>query len=130
MWAFLSPLIMPILNLFGGTLIDAYKTKLTAENTKEKIEAELAAKSIALSAREAELATQIKVATIGRWYEPEHLFAFIMVFYIGKVMIYDAALGLGSTDPVKGAVGEWAGMIMMFWMGSRGVQSVARILKG
>lgn len=130
MWSFLAPLLMPILNLFGGTLIDAYKTKLTAENTKEKIEAELASKAINLAQREQELATQIKIATIGKWYEPEHLFAYIMVFYIGKVMIYDAALGLGSTDPVKGDVAGWAAMIMMFWMGSRGVQSVARILKG
>lgn len=130
MWALISPLIMPILRFFGGSLIDAYKTKLDSENTKEKIEATLAEKAYALDQRERELQTQFKIATIGHWYEPDHLFAYIMVGYIGKVMIWDAAFHLGSTDAVKGDVGTWAGMIMMFWVGSRGVQSVARILKG
>ena len=36
---------------------------------------------------------------------------------------------MGVTSAVKGAVGEWMGMVIMFLVGKRGAENVARILK-
>jgi hypothetical protein len=42
---------------------------------------------------------------------------------------FDAAFGLGSTDAVKGNVGDWAGLIVTFYFGKRGIENVVRIMK-
>lgn len=119
--------------LLGGPFVkaavDAYKAKLTAGNDAEKMHTDLAARELEVQQRELELQTQLRIAQVGKWYEPEHLFGYIMVAFIAKVMIIDAAFHLGSTDAVKGAVGEWAGWIMAFYVGKRGIENVARILK-
>jgi hypothetical protein len=39
-------------------------------------------------------------------------------------------LGLGSTPSLKGLVGEWAGLIILYLFGKRGIENVARIMKG
>lgn len=122
-----------ILSFLGGPVIkgviDAYKARLEAGNTQERIAADLAARELAVQQREIEVDGDYKRALIGHWYEPVNLFGYVMVFYIGKVMIYDAALGLGSTDAVRGDVGTWAGWIMAFYVGKRTFENVARILK-
>lgn len=122
-----------ILSFLGGPVIkgalDAYTAKLKASGDHDKLTVDLAAKEIVIEQRELELQTQLRIAQIGRWYEPEHLFGYILVFFIGKVMIWDAALHMGSTDAVKGTVGDWAGWIMAFYVGKRGIENVARILK-
>ncbi len=133
MLGFLGAFLQPLLNFFGGPVIkgaiDAYKAKLEAGNTAERIAADLAARELDVQRREIEVQGEYKVALIGHWYEPVNLFGYIMVFYIGKVMVWDAALGLGSTDAVRGDVGVWAGMIMIFYVGKRGLENIARIIK-
>jgi len=55
-----------------------------------------------------------------------------MVVYVGKVIVWDKVLGYwtaGNTDSIGGAVGEWAGLIIMFLVGKRGIENVARILR-
>lgn len=130
---FLATLLQPLLNFFGGPVIkgavDAYKAKLEAGNNADRIAADLAARELEVQRRETEVQNEYKIAMLGHWYEPVNLFGYILVFYIGKVMIWDAALGWGSTDAVRGAVGEWAGLIMVFFVGKRGIENVARILK-
>jgi hypothetical protein len=130
---FLGVILQPLLNFFGGPVIkgaiDAYKAKLEAGNTAERIEADLAARELDVQRREVEVQGEYRTALLGHWYEPVNLFGYILVFYIGKVMIWDAALGLGSTDPVRGVVGDWAGMIMIFYVGKRGLENIARIIK-
>jgi hypothetical protein len=130
---FLSVLLQPLLNFFGGPVIkgaiDAYKAKLEAGNNADRIAADLAGRELDVQRREVEVQGEYKAALLGRWYEPVNLFGYILVFYIGKVMIWDAALGLGSTDAVRGVVGEWAGMIMIFYVGKRGLENIARIIK-
>lgn len=111
------------------TALDAYKAKLDSGNTKDRIAADLAARELELQRREAELGTEYKRALIGKWYEPVQLLGYIMVLYVGKVVVYDKVLAWGVTDPITGSVGEWAGAIIMFLIGKRGVENVARILK-
>jgi hypothetical protein len=120
-------------NLLGGPFVtaalDAYKAKLTAENSQEKIAADLASRELDLQTREEELQTQLRIAQIGRWYEPEHLFGYTLWIYFAKVVILDKVLGLGSTDLLSGPVGQWAGLIIVTYFGKRGFENVARILK-
>jgi hypothetical protein len=120
-------------NLLGGQivggLVDGYKAKLDAGNTTERIAADLASRELAVQEVEIRAQTQLRIAQIGKWHEPEHLAAYIFVAYLGKVVIYDVMLGLGTTDPIRGNVGEWMGMIAVFLFGKRGIENVARILK-
>lgn len=125
-----------ITNLIGGPLItgalNAYKAKIAAGNTSERIAADLAGRELQVQQREIEAQTQLRIAMIGRWYEPTQLLGYIMVIYVGKVVIWDkvfASLTNGRTDSIEGTVGEWAGAIIMFLIGKRGIENVARILK-
>ncbi len=126
MWTWLASFLGgPVIN----GLIGAYKAKLTSENTADKIAADLAARELAVQQIETQAQAQLKIAEIGHWYEPEKLFAYVLVFYFGKVFVWDAALHLGTSDPVRGDASQWAGLVMMFYFGKRGFENVARILK-
>lgn len=132
-WFSPSSWIASAVNAVGGKVADTvlgwHKDTLTAENNSERIKADLAQKQIAAETAEDQARAQLKIAEIGHWYEPEKLFAYVLLFYFAKVFIYDAALGLGSTDPVRGAVGDWAGLIVAFYFGKRGIENVVRIIK-
>jgi hypothetical protein len=118
MWSWLASLISgPIIK---GAL-EAYNAKLKAGNTTDKIAADLAL-------RELEAQSALKIAEIGRWYEPEKLFAYVTLLFYGKVLLWDKVLSLGSTDAVTGEVAHWAGAIMAFYFGKRGIENVARIV--
>jgi hypothetical protein len=122
-----------IANLIGGPLVSglirAYQAKLTATNTSEHIAADLAARELDVQAREIEAQNQLRIAEVGKWYEPDHLAAYIFVIYLAKIVIWDVLLGWGVTDPIRGAVGEWMGLIAIFLFGKRGIENVARIIK-
>lgn len=129
MWAWLGSLLTgPIIN--GA--IKAYEAKLKAGNTSEKIGADIAIRELQVQQREIEVEGEYKRALIGRWYEPTQLLGYIMVVYVGKVVVFDkvlASLTGGSTDPIDGAVGEWAAAIILFLIGKRGFENVARIIR-
>lgn len=122
-----------ILSFLGGPIVNAaikaYTAKLAAGNTSERIAADLAARELAVQQKEVEVEAQYKTALIGHWYEPVNLFGYIMVFHLGKVIIWDNALQLGSTPDLGGNTAFWAGMIMMFYVGKRGIENVARIIR-
>jgi hypothetical protein len=121
-------------NLLGGPFakaaVDAYRAKLTAENTSEKIAADLAARELSVEQRERELATQVVLAEQGRWYTalPRPLFAFAFVIYAWKVVVFDKVLGLGKTDPLSGDIAQWAMIVLTAYFGGRSLEKVARIL--
>ena len=117
---------------FAKAAVDAYKAKLESQNSKDAHTADLVKRELSVEERELELQTQLRIAQIGKWYEPEHLFGYMLVIYFGKVVIWDKVLGSltnGNTDPITGDVGQWAGMIMLAYFGKRGFENVARILK-
>lgn len=122
-----------ILSFLGGPIVSgilsAYRAKLGAENTQEKIDADLAARELSVQQREIEVQGQLRIAEIGKWYEPDHLASYVFVAFFGKVVIYDTMLGLGSTPALHGDVGNWMGLIAMFLFGKRGIENVARIIK-
>jgi len=128
--------MMWLVNLITGplfnTALKAWQAKLAAGNETERLAADLAAKELLLEARARELSTQVLLAEQGRWWTalPRPLFAYIMVSYFGKVVVWDKMMGMGVTDPLTGNVGEWAGWIMMAYFGGRSVEKVAQIFRG
>jgi hypothetical protein len=126
MWtAIASILAGPFIN--GA--IKAYQAKLAAGNTSENIAAGLAVRELAVQQKEIEVNGDYRRSLIGHWYEPVNLLAYIIVLYIGKVVVWDTMLGLGSTPAIKGDVAAWMGMVMLFLVGKRGIENVARILR-
>ena len=133
MW--LIPLMRWLGNLLGGPFaraaVDAYRAKLTAENTADKVAADLAARELAVEQRERELATQVLIAEQGnpftRFVRP--LWALPFVIYTWKIVIFDKVLGLGSTDPLTGFVATLAVTVAAAYFGGRTLENVARIIK-
>lgn len=126
-----------ILGFLGGPIvkgfIEAYKVKLEASGKQDLVAERLAIRELEVQQREIEVQGEYKRALIGHWYEPTQLLGYIMVIYVGKVVIWDkvlASLTGGSTDSIEGAVGQWAGAIIMFLVGKRGVENVATIVSG
>ena len=121
-------------NLLGGPFakaaVEAYRAKLSAENTSEKIAAELTAKELAVEQREREIAAKVVIAEQGRWYTalPRPLFALAFIIYAWKVVVWDKVLGWGTTDPLSGEVAQWAMIVLTAYFGGRSLEKVARIL--
>jgi hypothetical protein len=121
-------------NLLGGPFakaaVDAYRAKLTAENTSEKIAADLAARELGVEQRERELAAQVVVAEQGRWFTalPRPLFAFAFVIYVWKVVVWDRVFGLGSTAALSGDIAQWAMIVLTAYFGGRSIEKVAKIV--
>jgi hypothetical protein len=128
MWTWLASLIGgPVIN----GLINAYKTKLDAANTQDRIAADLAAKEIEAEIEAHKQASAIIIAEQGRWYTAiiRPLLALPIIIYLWKVIVWDKVLGLGSTDPLTGMIADWAGTILTAYVGGRSIEKVARILR-
>jgi len=121
-------------NLLGGPFakadVDAYRAKLSSENTTEKIAADLAARELDVERRERELASEVLIAEEGRWYTalPRPLFASAFIIYTWKVVVWDKVLGLGTTPALSGDVAQWAMIVLTAYFGGRSLEKVARIL--
>jgi hypothetical protein len=115
-------------NLLGGPFakaaVDAYRAKLSSENTSEKIAADLAVRELGVEQRERELSTQTVIAEQGRWFTalPRPLFAFAFVIYVWKVVVWDRVLGLGTTDALGGDVAQWAMIVLTAYFGGRSIR--------
>jgi hypothetical protein len=88
----------------------------------------LAVREIEVQGLEVQAQSALKIAEIGHPWEPEKLFAYVTLFFYAKVLIWDKCFGWGSTDAVTGTVAEWAGYVMAFYFGKRGIENVARIV--
>jgi hypothetical protein len=124
-------------NLLGGPFaraaVDAYRARLSAENTSEKVAADLAARELDVERREREVSAQVVVAEQGRWLTalPRPLFAFAFVIYAWKVVVWDKVLGAwthGVTDPLGGDVAQWGMVVLSAYFGGRSLEKVAKIL--
>ena len=124
---------MAIISFLGGPvikgLISAYQAHLTAVNTSEATEADLAGKEIAAQVSETNAVLQYRIAEIGHWYEPDKLMGYCVAFYFAKLLVWDKVLGLGTTDPLAGFASVTANLVVSFYFAKRGFENVARILK-
>lgn len=121
-------------NVLGGPFaraaVDAYRAKLAAENTSEKIAADLAARELVVEQRERELANAMVLAEQGRWYTavPRPLFAIAFIIYVWKVVVWDKVLGLGTTDALTGDVSQWATIVLTAYFGGRSLEKIVQVL--
>jgi hypothetical protein len=124
---------MTILGFIGGPvikgLIDAYQAKLKAGNTSEKIASETAAGEMVVQTAEINAQKDYKIASLGRWYEPDKIMGYSVAIYFGKLLVYDKVLGLGSTDSLAGFAEVTANLIVAFYFAKRGFENIARIIK-
>jgi len=124
---------MAILSFLGGPvvkgLIEAYQAKLKAGNVESKIAADLATGEIAAQTAETQAVTQYRIAEIGRWYEPDKLMAYFVALYLGKLLVWDKMLGLGTTDPLAGFASTTANLVVSFHFAKRGFENVAKIIR-
>lgn len=128
MWSILAQLI-------GGPivtgLIGAYKAKLEAGNTSERIAADLAARELAVQQREAEVNSSVVIAEQGRWYTAciRPLFCLPFIIFTIKVIVWDKVLKLGVTDPLDPNMWNVFMVIIGAYFGGRSIEKVARIIK-
>lgn len=120
-----SLLTGPMLN----KALDAYKAKLSAGNDADRIAADLAMRELAVQQREIEVQSEYRIASLGHWYEPDKLMGYAVAVYVGKLLIYDKVLGLGTTDPLGGWIETTANLIVGFYFAKRGFENVARIIR-
>lgn len=128
MWQWLASFLTgPIVN--GA--IAAYKAKLEATNSQDRMAADLAAKEIEAEIAARKEASAIIIAEQGRWYTAiiRPLLALPLVIYLWKVIVWDKVLGLGTTDPITGIVADWIGTIVTAYVGGRSIEKVARIFR-
>ena len=128
MWTWLASLLGgPVVN----GLITAYKAKLEAANTQDRVAADLAGKEIEAEIEARKQASAIIIAEQGRWYTAmmRPLLAMPIVIYFWKVIVWDKVLGWGVTDPITGMIADWAGVIITAYVGGRSIEKVARIFK-
>ena len=129
MTAILSWLASLLSGPIVGAVIDGYKAKLAAGNDKDRIAADLAQRELDVQRAEIEAQNALRIAQIGKWYEPEKLKGYAVAIYVGKLLIFDKVLGLGSTDPLSGWIETTANLIVAFYFGKRTFENVAKIIK-
>jgi hypothetical protein len=106
-----------------------YNAHLKATTTDKQTAADLAGKEIAAQTVEINASTQLKIAEVGHFWEPEKLAFYIVLVHLAKCVIWDTVLGLGTTNPLKGDIAAWEGLVMAYYFGKRTFENVARIIK-
>ena len=129
-------MIGAILGFLGGPLINgaisAYREKLAAGNTQDRMAVDLAERELTVQQRERELQTQVLIAEQGhwatRWVRP--IWAAPFVFFTWKIIVWDKMLGWGKTDPLDPNM--WAVFMLMVgaYFGGRSAEKVATTIAG
>ena len=145
-WLSPSSWIASGVSAIGGKVADTvlgwHKDTLDASNTESRIKADLAQRELAVQQTEIQAQAQLKVAEVGHPWEPEKLFAYVVLIYFAKAIVFDKVIGsffgqscyrgdcsIFNTDPITGDLLTWSGMIMLFLFGKRGIENVVRIIK-
>jgi hypothetical protein len=122
-----------IIGFLGGPvvkgLIEAYKAKLAAGTTDNKIASDLAANEISAQTAETNAQTQYRIAEFGHPWEPDKIMGYTVAVYFAKLLIWDKVLGLGSTDPLTGFAATTATSIVFYYFAKRGAENIAQIFK-
>ena len=113
-------------------VIEAYKARLSAQNSEGQMAADLAAKAIAAEIEARKSADALIMAEQGRWYTAiiRPLLALPVVVCMWKVIVWDKVLGLGTTDALTGDVALWSGAIVTTYVGGRSLEKIARTIWG
>ena len=127
----LSLITGPVLNAITGPVLEAYKARLAATNTQDKLAVDLAVKEIDAEIESRKQAGAIIIAEQGRWYTAivRPLIVLPFAVYIWKVVIWDIVLGWGSTPAIQGDVASLMMIVIGSYFGGRTIEKVAQIFK-
>jgi len=120
-----------LVNLIGGPIINgligAYKARLEAGNTSERIAADLAMRELALEEQRRKLATELTIVHEGRWWTalPRAVVTYCFAAYIAKIVMWDTMFGWGVTPPLGGDVQAAFQWLVALWFGGRTLEKVA-----
>jgi len=128
MWSWLA-------SFFGGPIItgllNAYKAKLDAANTRDAQAVDLAKKEIEgeIAARQAE--TSLLRQEQGWWVTAmiRPLFAAPFIIFAWKVVIWDKVFGWGTTDALDPNMWNVFLTVVGAYFGGRTIEKVARIFR-
>lgn len=130
-----SPIIGTILKQVFGFVLNYQKQKLDAQGAHEVQVAVIAAKSIELDQREAELNNELLKVEQGnwatRWVRPA--FGGAAVILTWKILVWDLALGQwtdGSTDKLSPQAYWLLTTIVIAYMGGRTAEKIADKITG
>lgn len=114
-----------------GAIINLYKAKLENQNNTDAQAVDLAKAEIQAEIAARAEANKLLIVEQGRWFTAciRPLFAFPLIIYYWKTIVWDKVLGLGSTDPLNGSIGEWAGWIIVAYFGGRSLEKVAQVFR-
>ena len=114
---------------FAKAAVDAYKAKLDAASSRDARAADLAGKAIDAEIDGRREAAKVRAAE-GAWGPTGIImfgFGLVTLAYYGKVVVWDVMLGWGTTDAIRGAVGEWMNTIIVALFGSGTATALARM---
>lgn len=129
MWNILASLI-------GGPIIsgaiNAYKAKLEAGNTQDRMAVELAERELAVQQAEREAQTKILIAEQGNWVtrSVRPLWSLPFIMFTWKVIVWDKLLGWGVTDPLDEKLWNVFMIMVAAYFGGRSAEKVATIVAG
>lgn len=124
-----------LLSFFGGkafeAIVNAYKAKLEAGNTRDAKAVDLAVAEISADIAARNAAKEIIIAEQGRWYTAiiRPLFALPFVVFIWKVVVWDKVLGWGITDRIDPLMADVLKAIIYSYFGLAAVDRVAKVFR-
>jgi hypothetical protein len=123
----LSFLSGPLLN----SLVNAYKAKLDAGNTRDAKAVDLAVAEISADIAARSAAKEIIIAEQGHWYTAiiRPLFALPFVIFAWKVVVYDKVLGFGTTDPIDPNMWSVFLAVVGSYFGLSAIDRIAKVFK-
>lgn len=118
-------ILQQVFSLLGGPFaqaaLKAYQAKLSSENSTEAVAAGLAAKEL-------EVEGQIRIAEVGRWYEPDKIMGYTVAILFAKIVVWDTMFNLGTTSLHAGWMETTANLIVGFYFGQKSIENASRIL--
>jgi hypothetical protein len=130
-----SSVLGAILKPMFSTITSLYQAHLAAVNSHEVEIVDVAARTIALDQREAELNAAVVVAEQGNWITRgiRPLLALPVIVIAWKLIIWDKALGQwthGHTDALDQNLWSYVNSVVIAYMGGRSIEKVAGKIAG
>lgn len=116
---FLNPL-----SLIAGSLERAHKDKLAASNHSERIKADVEISGLNVK-------RDLLIALISEpWFTPRSLMGYSVTFLVFKLVVWDSALGLGTTQDVGSLVTWITVTVIGFYFVSKSAETITSTIAG
>ena len=113
------------------SLVNAYKAKLDAGNTRDAKAVDLAVAEISADIAARSAAKEIIIAEQGHWYTAiiRPLFALPFVIFAWKVVVYDKVLGWGVTDAIDPNMWSVFLAVVGSYFGLSAIDRIAKVFR-